>query len=599
MWAANMDRITQTRAREVADQITEECPEARTFVLDSDGSEDGYEYVSRVFDDDGNELDVDTAVFDAFPPDEAQQMEHLGQEVVSDYDSTTGQLTYRPLADGERLPLHERYKLTRRYSIDLGFGPREHRRSGRWSGPPPLADTCIAKREPRPTGSSPAVSTAAHSPGIETPRTSNHQEEISMKKRYAFRAYPTGDQARALARLFGCCRLVYNRYIDRAREDHAAGIKYRGATAYQHEVLTRLKKHPDYTFLTEVSGVPLVQTVRDADQAYRNYFNSLTGKRKGRKMRRPRFRSRKDNRQAARFSTAAGFRTTQHEDRAWGAVRLPRVGQLRFRSSRMLPSAPTSITVIQKASGRWYVSFVVEVPTPEPLPANGRVAGIDLGLTDLATITTSDGVREKIVTPKHLRRQERKLARAQRELARRKKGSANRAKSRKKVARIHEKTAAQRLDHHHKLASRLVHENQVLGLETLSIRAMARTRLARSIHDAGWGTLIRLIEEKARERGRRVYRDPAFSPSTRTCSICGVIGEKKPLGVRVWECAHCGSVLDRDYNAACNLMVAAGHAETLNACGGDVRLRLAGADPAVMRSHAKQEPAELGSCCAA
>src|SRR5699024_2673738 len=161
-----------------------------------------------------------------------------------------------------------------------------------------------------------------------------------------------------------------------------------------------------------------------------------------------------------------------------------------------LPSEPSSVTLIRSASGVWHVSFVVEVPDPDPLPKTGRVAGIDLGLTDLAAIAYSDRTREKVAAPRHLRAKERKLARAQRELARRQKGSANRAKSRVKVARIHEKVAATRLDHHHKLASRLVRENQAIGLEALSITGLARTRLARSVHDAGWGTLVRLIEEK-------------------------------------------------------------------------------------------------------
>src|SRR5699024_6646913 len=159
--------------------------------------------------------------------------------------------------------------------------------------------------------------------------------------------------------------------------------------------------------------------------------------------------------------------------------------------SRPLPSEPSSVTLVRSASGAWHVSFVVEVPDPTPLPETGRVAGIDLGLTDLAAIAYSDGTREKVAAPRHLRAKERKLARAQRELARRRKGSANRAKSRVKVARIHEKVAATRLDHHHKLASRLVRENQVVGLEALSVTGLARTRLARSIHDAGWGILVR------------------------------------------------------------------------------------------------------------
>lgn len=406
-----------------------------------------------------------------------------------------------------------------------------------------------------------------------------------MLKRYRFRAYPTGAQARALERTFGCCRLVFNRYLERVQADHAIGIRYRGATAYQKEILTAGKQCPDLAFLREVSGVALIQAIRDADRAYRNFFDSASGRRKGRKVGRPRFRSRKDHRQSARFSSAARFTVTQEENRRWGHVKLPGIGSLAFRSSRMLPGTPSSVTVIRNACGTYHVSFVVDVPKPAPLPPTGRASGIDLGLTDLAVIVSSDGSREKIAAPKHLRRMERKLARAQRELARRKKGSANRAKARVKVARIHERVAATRLDHHHKLASRLVHENQVLGLETLSITGLARTRLARSIHDAGWGTLVRLIEEKARERGRTVVREDRFAPTTRTCSVCGALSGSKPLSIRAWQCEHCKTWLDRDYNAATNIMVAAGRAETLNACGGAIRHRLAGADPNEAGTH--------------
>lgn len=408
-----------------------------------------------------------------------------------------------------------------------------------------------------------------------------------MLKRYRYRAYPTVEQASAAARTFGCVRVVFNDFLARRRDLRQEG-RYREVPFSEtvKDVTTRAKLTPERAWLSEVSNTPLQQSVRDAERAYRNWFDSLSGKRRGRRVGHPRFKSRRDRSQSARFTRNCGFsvRETTH---GVGFVRLPKIGQVRFALSRPLPSEPSSVTLTRSASGRWYVSFVVEVPDPDPLPETSRVAGIDLGLTDLATIVSSDGTREKIAAPRHLRAKERKLARAQRELARRQKGSANREKSRRKVARIHEKVAATRLDHHHKLASRLVRENQAIGLETLSITSLARTRLARSIHDAGWGILVRLIEEKARERGRTVVREDRFAPTTRTCSVCGVIGGKNPLSVREWQCEHCGSVLDRDYNAATNIMVAAGRAETENACGGDVRrqpdralrLCLAGAVP--------------------
>ncbi len=226
------------------------------------------------------------------------------------------------------------------------------------------------------------------------------------------------------------------------------------------------------------------------------------------------------------------------------------------------------MTVIREPDGRYYLSFVVEASArtaPEPLH---QVAGIDLGLNHLAVIAHEDGTSVKIENPRHLKKKLRKLATAQKELARRQKGSANREKSRLKVAALHRKVRETRLDYHHKLARKIVDENQVVGLETLGITGLGRTRLAKSIHDAGWGILIRLIEEKAAEVGRTIVRAERSFPSTRMCSTCGAIGEKKPLHVRFWVCG-CGATHDRDINAAKNLRnVAAGQAETLNDCGG-------------------------------
>src|SRR5699024_804981 len=160
-------------------------------------------------------------------------------------------------------------------------------------------------------------------------------------------------------------------------------------------------------WLSEVSNTPLQQSVRDAERAYRNWFDSLSGKRKGGRVGFPRFKSRRDHRQSVRFTRNSRFsvRETTH---GVGVVRLPKIGDVRFALSRPLPSEPSSVTLIRSASGVWHVSFVVEVPDPDPLPKTGRVAGIDLGLTDLAAIAYSDGTREKVAAPRHLRAKERK-----------------------------------------------------------------------------------------------------------------------------------------------------------------------------------------------
>ncbi|WP_246097890.1 RNA-guided endonuclease InsQ/TnpB family protein [Rhodococcus spelaei] len=339
-------------------------------------------------------------------------------------------------------------------------------------------------------------------------------------------------------------------------------------TEVQRLVVTAAKSTPERAWLGEVASVALVQACQDARRAYRNFFDSLSGRRKGQRVGAPRFRSRKGNRQSIRL-TRNGFTVTGR------GVRLAKIGDVELAWSRGLPSAPSSATVVREADGRYYVSFVVET-SATPLPPSTTVAGIDLGLTDLAAIVRSDGTREKIRAPRHLRGAERRLACGQKALARKEKGSKNRGKARRRVAVLHRKVRETRLDQHHKLAHRLVHDNQVIAVEDLAIAGLARTRLAKSVHDAGWSTLVRLLEEKSVRYGQTVVKVDRLFPSTRTCSICGSVGDKKSLSVREWVCP-CGAHLDRDYNAGVNIADAAGLAESLNACGADVRLRLAGA----------------------
>lgn len=398
-------------------------------------------------------------------------------------------------------------------------------------------------------------------------------------KRYRYRAYPTGGQVRMLARTFGSCRVVFNDFI--AERDRLYRAKQHKDVSFAETatlVTTLAKRTPEREWLSEVSAVPLQQAVGDAVRAYRNYFDSLTGKRKGRKMGLP-SRKRRSHRQAARFTANARFRVLDTAGSKWGKVRLPKIGDLRFMRSRDLPSEPTSVTAILESDGTYWVSFVVDAPAVTADPAV-KVAALDLGLTDLAAVVsinpeTGEATRRKVVNPRPLQAALRKLARQQRVLSRKEKGSANRTKARVKVAKIHRKVRDLRADHHHKLAHRLVTDHDVVVLETLSLVGMGRTRLAKSVHDAGLGILIRLITEKAENQGRTVVRIGQWEPTTQTCSVCGAPGGRKPLSIREWTCQGCGTRLDRDYNAAVNILVAAGLAETQNACGPSVRRTLA------------------------
>jgi putative transposase len=377
-----------------------------------------------------------------------------------------------------------------------------------------------------------------------------------VQVRYRYRIYPAPSQQEALARAFGCARVVYNDCLRLREACHSAGQKI-GDTEVQRWVITLAKRTPERAWLAEVASVALVQACQDARRAYRNWFDSASGKRKGRKVRHPVFR-RKHGLQSIRL-TRNGF--SLHGDRLYVA----KVGELRVRWSRELPSVPSSVTVIREPDGRYYASFVAE-REPAPLPACERETGIDVGLDRL--ITTSDG--EIIASPRFLRSKQRRLTRAQRTLSRKRKGSANRVKARRRVAVLHRKVRETRRDHAHKTALRLIRDNQAVYAEDLAITGLARTRLARSVHDAGWGQLLRLIEEKAAHHGREFRRIGRFVPTSQICSACGALDGPKPLSIRSWQCTGCGVVHDRDVNAARNIL-AAGRADRLNACGGSVR----------------------------
>ena len=374
--------------------------------------------------------------------------------------------------------------------------------------------------------------------------------------RYRYRLRPTPGQQMALAQAFGCARVVYNDALRLREQCHAAGEKVSNSEV-QRRVITLAKLTPGRAWLADVPSVALVQACNDSRRAYQNWFDSLSGVRKGRRIGHPMFR-RKHGRQSVRL-TRNGFRLRGQR------LYVAKVGEIAVRWSRPLPSAPSSVTVIREPDGRYYASFVVERPAA-PLPACGREVGVDMGLNRLAV--TSDG--EIIANPRFLRAKQRKLAHAQRALSRTAKGSANRARARRRLAVVHRKVRETRLDHAHKTALALVRDSQAVYAEDLAVSGLARTRLAKSVHDAGWAQLLRLIGEKAQQYGRTFHQVGRFTPTSQTCSVCGTKDGPKPLRVRSWRCGMCGAVHDRDVNAARNVL-AAGRAERLNACGGTIR----------------------------
>jgi len=384
-----------------------------------------------------------------------------------------------------------------------------------------------------------------------------------MQLRYSFRLYPNHTQRGALARAFGCARVVFNDTV-RAREDaRNAGQPFPTASQLSRKLITEAKRTVERSWLGEVSAVVLQQSLRDAETAYRNFFASLKGTRTGPKVGPPRLKSRKDARQSIRFTANARWNITGS-----GRLNLPKIGAVQVKWSRPLPATPTSVTVIQDAAGRYFASFVIDTdPAADSarMPDTDRTIGIDLGLTHFAVL--SDGT--KTDSPRFLRRAEKKLKKVQKELSRKQKGSKNRAKARLKVARAHAQVADARREFHHQLSTKLISENQGIAVEDLSVKGLARTKLAKSVHDAGWAQFLSMLEYKAARYGRALVKIGRFEPTSQTCSTCGTVDGPKPLSVREWTCSACGTVHDRDHNAALNIKQAAGLA--VSACGAPVR----------------------------
>ena len=361
---------------------------------------------------------------------------------------------------------------------------------------------------------------------------------MEIKRAYKFRLYPTPQQEIALARTFGCARFAYN-YMLRQRTD--AWFERKEKVGY-HEtsaMLTALKKTEEFSWLNEVSSVPVQQSLRHLQTAFGNFF--------ARRSKYPTFKK-KDGAQSAEYTTSA-FKWAD------GKLRIAKMDEaLNIRFSRTIPKAAkvTTVTVRKDCAGRYFVSMLCTDQVQAKAPVAAKV-GIDLGLTHFAILSTG----EKIAAPNTFRKNEEKLAKLQRRLAKKTKGSANRKKAKLKVAKLHAKIADSRKDFLHKLSTRLVNENQVIAVETLAVSNMQKNHnLAKSIADASWSEFVRQLEYKSLWYGRELVGIDRWYPSSKRCSDCGHTVKKMPLSVREWTCPECGTIHDRDINAARNVLAA-------------------------------------------
>jgi putative transposase len=375
---------------------------------------------------------------------------------------------------------------------------------------------------------------------------------MRQKRAYRYRCYPTNTQAAVLARTFGCARFVYN-WALRVRTDAYYQRQERVSYADTSAALTTLKQQPDTVWLNEVSSVPTQQALRHLDKAFRNFFEGRT--------KYPTFHK-KRGKQSAEYTTSAFRWDAEARTLTLAKMATP----LHIHWSRPLPdgATPTTVTVSRDTAGRSFVSLLIEDEiTPLP-PSNGQV-GIDLGLHDVVVLDSG----EKVGNPRFFQANEKKLAKAQRRLAKKKRGSKNRDKARRKVARIHACIADRRTDFLHKLSTRIMRENQTICVESLQVKNMVKhPTLAKAIHDVGWGEFVHMLEYKAAWYGRTLVSIDKWYPSSKRCHACGHVLDSLTLDIRHWTCPECGSVHDRDVNAAQNIL-AAGLA--VSACGEAVR----------------------------
>lgn len=376
-----------------------------------------------------------------------------------------------------------------------------------------------------------------------------------IRRGYRTELDPTPSQKRLLVRCAGAARWAYNWGLEQRQAEYAATRRALNAMDL-HKMLNQ-RKRQEFPWLLEISKCVPQEALRDLDRAFQDFFRRL---RRGQPARSPRFRSRHRGLGSFRFSMDVRI-----EDRA---IRLPRLGRLRLKERGYLPVERGRVlsATVREDVGRWFVSVQVEEEIAVE-PNVGPAVGVDLGINTL--VTCSDG--RSFPNPRATRRLEGRIQRLHRALTRKKRGSQNRRKAAAKLGREYRRLRNVRTDAIHKITTDLTRSKSLIVIEDLQVARMARhPTLGKWIRDASFATIRWQLEYKARWRGSQVIVASKTYPSTRRCSRCTYLGPRLPQSIRTFVCARCGTQLDRDLNAAINLLnVAASSSDTENACGED------------------------------
>ena len=354
-----------------------------------------------------------------------------------------------------------------------------------------------------------------------------------IQKTYKFRLYPNKEQEKMLANYFGSVRFVYNHFLAKRKEQYEQTRK--SSNYYeQAKELTAMKKTEAFSWLKEINSQTLQHALRHLETAYVNFFKGRT--------RFPRFHSKKHG---------GSFAVPQYFKVEGNRIFIPKFkGGIRFAKSQDVLGELRNMTVSVTPGGKYYVCIMAHVEVGDLEKTNLSV-GIDLGLKDF--VITSNG--DRYSSNKFIKKYSKKLATMQKHLSRKKKGSGSWNRQRIKVARLQEKITSCRNDKLHKISVELIRRYDVVCCEDLNVKGMVKNHhLAKAVSDASWGTFVTMLEYKAKWYGKELVKIGRFYPSSKTCHHCGHVKEDLSLSDRYYTCPNCGELIDRDLNAAKNIL---------------------------------------------